>query len=148
MKIKEAIIKSVNQQFENEDTQEKVSMPFVFTSFTQELAAVYTAVATAMLAKDMPEAFFNGVKSGGKGIAPKKVKASDIINVLNGNDLLRHTTLFQQSMDFMTWFFEQDVPEDLYDEQGSPMLWYAAEHIGEMWNKYAMMTMAENLERQ
>lgn len=67
--------------------------------------------------------------------AKEKISTLDIINVLNGNDLFRHTGQFIQLQGFLMWILEQDEPKDDDDF----IMWYDIDFIGKKWNEYVRM---------
>ena len=129
MKIKEAIIEGVNQR-----DRDNVG-PFAFTYFVLSIVPVWANLAANLLDADFPAARINGIRSGGKRTPTNEIKWTDLIPVFTGNDMLRHNTLFRQSLSFLDWFFEQEVPENS-DDDDEPIMWNSVEYIAKMWNQF------------
>ena len=144
MKVKDALIKSINQPENEEVSYEELQDigPFAFTWFTMDLAAVYMCAITTLLSKDMVEVTFGKNKAGGKGSPIEKIKCIDALNVLAGGDLLRHSSIFQQALGFLKWYLEQDIPEGEEDEAEEAQSWNDACYMEKKWNEYAK-TMTE-----
>lgn len=80
--------------------------------------------------------------NGGK--AKKNVTSTDIINVLNHNDLMHSITIGAQLNDFLTWILDQSVNTDFDFENDS--VWYDFVSIAKKWNEYISVRMGETLE--
>jgi len=105
--------------------------PICFPHFIKHMAAILVFVAARTAETNFPKAETNGVYvGGGKGKeSPDKI---DIINVLNGNDIIRGTSLFMQISGFLEWFMEQESPN------GDETMWYDFDFIANKWNEYAV----------
>ena len=146
MKIKEVMMESIELPKYNEADSEDLSDagPFAFTWFTIDLAAIYVYAAAQLLSMNMPTMVFGGNRTGGKGKRFEEIRAMDVLNVLTGTDMLRHSAVFQQALGFMNWYLEQEEPEN--EENEEPTGWNDAAYIEKKWNEYAR-TIKEKMQK-
>ena len=140
MKIKEALIESINQGTDTENFYG----PFSFTLFGENMAAIQVSTACRLLVRNMPEMRTGKNKAGGgEGIPYEEVTVFDILRVIKGGDLPRHISLYNQSLEFFKWYLNEAVPEDLLSVDGSPLSWYDLEFLGRKWNEYIQIATEE-----
>lgn len=140
MKIKEALIESINQGTDTENFYG----PFSFTLFGENMAAIQVSTACRLLVRNMPEMWTGKNRAGGgKGIPYEEVTVFDILRVIKGGDLPRHISLYNQSLDFFKWYLNEDVPEDLVSVDGSLLSWYDLEFLVEKWNEFVQIATEE-----
>ena len=97
MKIKEALIESINQGTDTENFYG----PFSFTLFGENMAAIQVSTACRLLVRNMPEMRTGKNKAGGgEGIPYEEVTVFDILRVIEGGDFPRHFALYEQSRGF------------------------------------------------
>ena len=136
MKIKEALINCINAMDNNKES-------FAFVWFIVEVSQFYVYLAGELLEKDMPEARFNDENTGGKGKKKEKVTAKDILRVLGRDDILRHMSIFLQSLGFFEWFINQDVPVNIKDVDGCFLSWNDLDFLATKWNEYLVIATEE-----
>lgn len=107
--------------------------PICLSGFITSMSMLLIYDADMRLATPQPDLKANGKTYSGE--AKEKVSTLDIINVLNGNDLFRHTGQFIQLQGFLMWILEQDEPGDNDDF----IMWYDIDFIGKKWNEYVRM---------
>ena len=125
-KIKECICDST-KKFEDD------VFPICLSRFITSMSILLVYDADMRLATPQPDLEANGKTYSGE--AKEKISTLDIINVLNGNDLFRHTGQFIQLQGFLMWILEQDEPGDNDDF----IMWYDIDFIGKKWNEYVHM---------
>lgn len=125
MTNKEAIIKSM----EKVKIGEYETFPIAFTEFCIDMALLISADCDMLLAMDFPTTIIAGEKFDGK--AKQNSTFIDIMRVLRGTDLMRHSSLFNQLHHFLDWFLEQEAK----DEEG--IIWYMTDVLFTAWNEFA-----------
>ena len=133
MKIRDEIIECIRLQETNED-----SGSLAITLFLFGITALFSLSAAELLSSDAPSIEIGNSKSRGKSIPFNKVKCLDIMPVLLGGDFGNHYRLYQHSAEFIQWFFDLEVPKDLYDDDGNPILWYDISFIQNKWNEFTL----------
>ena len=51
--------------------------------------------------------------------------------------------LYNQSLDFFKWYFNEAMPEDLLSVDGSPLSYYDLEFLGRKWDEYIQIATEE-----
>lgn len=137
MTYREAIKKSLDKVKLSEEEGGIEMLPIVAHLLVMNMSALLVYCADELLKVNYSTA---NIDLGG-GKAKENVKSTDIINVLNQNDLMRSITLGTQVNGFLTWILDQKVNTDFDFENDS--VWYDFVSIGKKWNEYASMRMEE-----
>lgn len=130
MKIRDEIIECIKVQ----ETYE--SEPLALTLFLFGLTALFMLLAAESLSGDIPSMGNDKSKLRRNKRSIDKTKCSDILPVLLGGDFINHYRLFKHTCEFIRWFANLDAPEDLYDNDGSPILWYDVSFLQSKWNEF------------
>ena len=106
--------------------------------------AIFGNTAARLLTRNMSKMRIGKKDAGGgEGIPYDAVTVTDILRVINGGDLPRHISLYNQSLDFFKWYLNEDVPEDLVSVDGSLLSLYDLEFLGRKWNEYIQIATEE-----
>lgn len=139
MTYREAIKNSLDKFKLSEEEGGGEMLPIVAHMLVMNMSALLVHCADELLKVDYPT---TNIDLGG-GKAKKNVTSTDIINVLNHNDLMRSLTIGTHLNDFLTWILDQDVNTDFDFENDSA--WYDFVSIAKKWNEYASVRMRETL---
>lgn len=139
MTYREAIKNSLDKVKLSEEEGGGEMLPIVAHMLVMNMSALLVHCADKLLKVDYPTA---NIDLGG-GKAKKSVASTDIINVLNHNDLMRSLAIGTQLNDFLTWILDQDVNTNFDFENDS--VWYDFVSIAKKWNEYASVRMRETL---
>lgn len=140
MTYREAIKNSLDKVKLSEEEGGGEMLPIVAHELVMNMSAILVYCAGELLKVDYPTADID--LDGGK--AKKNVTSTDIINVLNHNDLMHSITIGAQLNDFLTWILDQSVNTDFDFENDS--VWYDFVSIAKKWNEYISVRMGETLE--
>lgn len=135
MTYREAIKESLDKVKLSEEEGSGEMLPIIAHLLVMNTSALLVHCADNLLKTNYPTA---NIDMGG-GKAKKNVTSTDIINVLNQNDLMRSLTIGTQFHGFLTWILDQEVNTDFDFENGS--VWYDFVSICKKWNEYASMRM-------
>ena len=98
--------------------------------FLLNMAGILLLDSDYRLKTDYPDIEISGEKISGK--AKEHLELMDYLSVLHQYDLSRNMAQFTQLQGFLSWFLEQDEPnnEDL-------IFWYDKRFLVDKWNEYA-----------
>lgn len=130
MNVRETVIEALK------DNREDSASDFKLSRFTLSLSVILASQALWLLSLDMPTIISNGIESGGTGQPIKDVEGREVVRVLCGYDVIRNMSLFQQTISFLNWLLNQEVPEGLTDSDGCSRCWYDLEFVNRMWNEF------------
>ena len=130
MNVRETVIEALK------DNREDSASDFKLSRFTLSLSVILASQALWLLSLDMPTIISNGIESGGTGQPIKDVEGREVVRVLCGYDVIRNMSLFQQTIRFLNWLLNQEVPEGLTDSDGCSICWYDLEFVNRMWNEF------------
>lgn len=99
-------------------------LPIPFTTYLMSTAALLGVIAQQSLS------------NAGQAQA---VTSQQVIHILSGADLKRHTPLFQQFHHFLQWLLPQEVPENEDDISD----WCETSVLAEKWNEYVAENQAD-----
>lgn len=137
MKIKDEIIERLKSQSEDDASS------FIITKFTISLAEVLLMDAKINLEFDMPDVRSGGSYISGKRKQENEIKVTDIIRVMNGDDIFRHLKLMLHFEKFFRWYLEQEDPK----YEGGKAWRYGWEDtftIAKMWNEFDLKCAENN----
>lgn len=132
MTYREAIKNSLDKVKLSEEEGGEM-LPITAHQLVMNMSALLVYCADELLKKNYPTA---NIDLGG-GKAKKNVTSTDIIKVLNQNDVMRSLALGTQLNVFLTWILDQEVNTDFDFENDT--IWYDFRSICEKWNEYASM---------
>ena len=111
-KVKDAIIRSIN----NNSGVPSIEIP----NFALSLSAVIVHLTASILEENAPA----------MAISRRPVNRETMMDVMGGVDMIRHYRAYVQTAAFLSWFFEQDAPND--EEQA----WYYLDYVAKKWNEF------------
>lgn len=130
MTIREVIAKQIEKR---ENGQQ---IPYDLALFAVNMAGIIVLACHSLLEADVGKAFLKGAEIGGQQRNPLDI--TDIIDVINGEDMLRNFILTGEVTSFFEYFLDQNEPGiDEEDVDGSPLLWSDVHYIMQKWNECA-----------
>lgn len=130
MTIREVIAKQIEKRENGQQT------PYDLALFAVNMTGIIVLACHSLLEADVGKVFQKGTEIGGQQRDPLDI--TDIIDVINGEDMLRNFILTGEITSFFEYFLDQNEPGiDEEDVDGSPLLWSDIHYIMQKWNECA-----------
>jgi hypothetical protein len=116
------------------------TMTICFGAFIRSMSIILLLFCNNLLERDYPDLSFG--KSTISGKKKNDCDISDYVRILNGDDLLRATSVNIQLHEFIRWLLDEEIDEENDDfEHG---LWYGIGYLSDKWNEFAKQESARD----